>query len=269
MIRPFTIACAVFAAGSGLFLYTKKHETTVLDQNITSIVQETQRVRGQTAMLRTEWALLNQPDRLNRLAARFVPDLHPMEPNQFIRLTSLESRLPAPGSKPAPADPRETLHDVVNRAAEAAHLPLPSAALPPAHQDSPQFVAKAERPTPPAKNTASKVVLAKIAPKSASPHMPRVHTPDIQIASASQRPAATVARTRAEHSEPVPSVRFVNYHESRPAPIMVAAWHPQALPHTVHAAAHDTEIHPHTRHASYSSLARADDALPAPVPLAN
>lgn len=105
MIRPFTALCVLLAGASGLYLYTEKHRTTVLDQQISRIVQDTQHIRERTAMLRAEWALLNQPDRLQTLATRFLPDLHPMAPEQFVQMASLVRRLPdvaAPAPVPAP-----------------------------------------------------------------------------------------------------------------------------------------------------------------------
>lgn len=93
--RPFTCCCAVLAIASGFFLYTKKHQTTLLDQQISKIVADTQRVRSQTAMLRTEWALENQPERLTRLAEQHLTGLHPMEPSQFVRMADLDKHLPA------------------------------------------------------------------------------------------------------------------------------------------------------------------------------
>ena len=119
MIRPFTILCALLAGGSGMFLYTKKHETTVLDQHITTVVQKTERVRQQTAMLRTQWALLNQPDRLSALSTRFLGQLHPMAPTQYVRLASMIDALPAPSTKPAFRDPRESLSVAVSNAPSA------------------------------------------------------------------------------------------------------------------------------------------------------
>lgn len=93
--RPFTCCCAVLAIASGFFLYTKKHQTTLLDQQISKIVSDTQRVRAQTAMLRTEWALENHPERLTHLAEQHLTGLHPMEPSQFVRMADLEKHLPA------------------------------------------------------------------------------------------------------------------------------------------------------------------------------
>ncbi|EHH68644.1 cell division protein FtsL [Gluconobacter morbifer] len=271
MIRPFTIACAVLTAGSGLFLYTKKHETTVLDQKITKIVQDTQRIRGQTAMLRTEWALLNQPDRLNTLATRFLPDLHPMEPDQFIRMATLEARLPAPGSKAAPADPRESLHEVVNRAAAEAHQPLPAPA--------PHVAPAPSRPVVVASATLPPALPRPVAARSAPQHAARLHADrmaqhdaDTRLAAETARPYSSYGRT---HTDGTPTVHMVSYRENRLAPMMVAAWHPQSIAHKVRPAtatvssAHLTEDRVRPSHRPMSALASADDALPAPVPLAN
>lgn len=272
MIRPFTIACAVLAAGSGLFLYTKKHETTVLDQKITKIVQETQKVRSQTAMLRTEWALLNQPDRLNVLAARFVPDLHPMTPDQFVRMASVESRLPAPGSRPTPADPREGLHEVVNRAATEAHLPLPAApvthpVVPVTH--APVIAAAAPQPLP----ATPRIVTAKAVaiPRPVHPRADRiVHSPDTELASAATtRPV--VPHLSTGRSDVTPSVRLVSYHGTRPTPVVATAWHSQPV-HQVREASLTRvaeEERPRVRHHASSALGNDGDALPPPVPLAN
>jgi len=102
MIRPFTCVCALLAGASGLYLYSEKHQTTLLDQQISKIVSDTQHTRERTAMLRAEWALLNQPDRLQGLATRFLPQLQAMAPTQFVQLASLEKRLPAVGPETPP-----------------------------------------------------------------------------------------------------------------------------------------------------------------------
>ena len=48
-------------------------------------------------MLRAEWALLNQPDRLQTLAAKFLPQLQPMAPTQFVQVAELDKHLPSEG----------------------------------------------------------------------------------------------------------------------------------------------------------------------------
>ena len=94
IIRPLTLFCSVLACLSGMILYTQKHKTTVLDHQIAKIVHDTERLKARTAMLRTEWTLLNQPDRLKTLANNFLPKLHPLAPTQFVQMSSLLNVLP-------------------------------------------------------------------------------------------------------------------------------------------------------------------------------
>ncbi|MBE7729364.1 ABC transporter permease, partial [Komagataeibacter sp. FXV3] len=98
MSRFVTLFFAVVAAVSGLFLYNKKQQTTALDHQIAQIVEQTEHVRSQTAMLRAEWAMLNQPDRLGTLASRYDKGLQPVTPGQFVQMSALASHMPAPGS---------------------------------------------------------------------------------------------------------------------------------------------------------------------------
>ncbi|NVN05865.1 hypothetical protein HW509_09685 [Asaia spathodeae] len=203
MIRPFTIFCALLAGGSGMFLYTKKHETTVLDQHITTVVQKTERVRQQTAMLRTQWALLNQPDRLSALSTRFLGQLHPMAPTQYVRLASMIDSLPAPSTKPAFRDPRESLSVAVSNAPAAApatvaaprapeqRAPEPKASVAPAPRDNTSaLIASAEMPhhRPAPVGNPGAVIPAADAPVASAPR--------VALASATPR-VAPVARTAA------------------------------------------------------------------------
>ncbi|OUJ16816.1 hypothetical protein [Acetobacter sp. DsW_063] len=215
MIRYFTLLCAVSAGLSGLFLYSKKHQTTVLDQQISSIVSDTQHIRQQTAMLRTEWALLNQPDRLSRLAARFEPSLQPMTPRQFVRLSDLAGHLPAPGSVHAP-NPRDAISPgVIETHGEA--LALADAKAPVAQStetktSEPKALAKVEAPahTDVAQATAPHAATQVAAAQP--PAAPRAPRPATMLASV-ERPA--VASTQAVQSrntttlalDTVPTVR--------------------------------------------------------------
>ncbi|MCX5617893.1 hypothetical protein NQF86_04305 [Bombella sp. TMW 2.2543] len=131
MIRFVTLFCAAMAAGSGLFLYTKKHETLVLNQDIRKTVEDTRRVQQQTAILRTQWALLNQPDRLSALAQRVLPELSQVEPTQFVQLADLQKRLPAIDHRIIPPSPGHTVQPQPKKVSatpvEPAH-PVPAAA---------------------------------------------------------------------------------------------------------------------------------------------
>ncbi|MFT8611426.1 MAG: hypothetical protein ABF727_02130, partial [Gluconobacter oxydans] len=104
-------------------------------------------------------------------------------------------------------------------------------------------------------------------PAAAPAHVSHARSADMQIASAAPR---TVSAPVHAHADSAPSVRLVNYRESHPAPLMVAAWHPQTV-HVSHSAASTrvAEEQPRTHHTQLSALGNANDALPAPVPLAN
>ncbi|MFT9418594.1 hypothetical protein [Acetobacter sp.] len=144
--RPFTCCCAVLAIASGFFLYAKKHQTTLLDQQISAIVSETEHVRGQTAMLRTEWALENQPERLAALAVKHAAYLQSMNPTQFVRMADLAQHLPDVVHEPVavaqtstPAQSAQTAQSSKPAAAQpSTPVAVTSSSAAPAHQPPPQ-----------------------------------------------------------------------------------------------------------------------------------
>ena len=97
MIRPLTCLCMLLAGGSGLYLYQEKHRTSLLDREITRTIRASEAAHERTGLLRAEWALLNEPGRLQGLADRFLA-LHAMSPSQFVPTAELASRLPAPSA---------------------------------------------------------------------------------------------------------------------------------------------------------------------------
>jgi hypothetical protein len=94
MIRPLTCICFLMASGSGLYLYQSKHAAQLLDRTIEKTVHDTDLVREQTRALRTEWTLLNEPERLRQLADLYLPTLKSVAPGQFTSMADLDSRLP-------------------------------------------------------------------------------------------------------------------------------------------------------------------------------
>ncbi len=182
MIRPFTCLCMMLAAGAGLYLYQEKHRAQVLDREIMRVVKATDVARERTGMLRAEWALLNEPERLAALAERHLA-LKPLSPGQFVQLADLASRLPAPvipGSPEvamddaAPLEPTTAL--VVH---EPAPLPLPASA-PPA-LSSPASVPQTAAPSMVAPPPAALTKLATLA-------KPASAVPTVQIASPAKPP---------------------------------------------------------------------------------
>lgn len=245
MIRPYTIFCVILAGASGLFLYSKKHQTNVLDQNIRTIVQHTNNIRQQTAMLQSQWALLNQPDRLQALSARFLTGLTPMAPEQYKRLSTAIASLPRPGS----AAPQ---HDLMIAAAAptAPHTPEPSRVVQPA----PVQLARLSETAPAADLASHHVVTDR--PQRSAPAM-------------------------LEHVEPVArahvssSVRYATYHGARAVATPAMAWRSATGGPLLNASRSSrtdtapTRYAPPQRRGNQSAFALADDALPPPMPLAD
>jgi hypothetical protein len=75
----------------------------VLDRQIESTVRATQAARERTGVIKAEWTLLNDPERLGQLAAQFLP-LKTVTPGQFTTMAELDNRLPP---IPAPDEPSE------------------------------------------------------------------------------------------------------------------------------------------------------------------
>lgn len=134
MIRPFTIVCFLAFAGAGAWMYQVKHHVATFDRELRDVRRQTEQARERISILRAEWALLNEPDRLRQVATRHLP-LEPMQPTQFARLPEMERRLPQvvafagqPNLFAAPEAPRPA-GSVMVAAAQVAP-PAPSARTP-------------------------------------------------------------------------------------------------------------------------------------------
>ena len=190
MIRPVSLVSLIAAAGAGLYLYQVKHSVSMLDRELREVNRQTEVVRERTQILRAEWALLNEPDRLRQVAQRHLA-LEPMAPAQFIREAELERRLP--NARPFAGPP--SLFgpvEVPAKAPEAIMVPEPVAAAP-----APQVVAsQAPAPRsaavepPPRLNAA---VTSSPAPRPAPPPAPPRVTPAMHVTPAAPPPPAIVA----------------------------------------------------------------------------
>jgi hypothetical protein len=140
MIRPLTLICLAAAFGSGMYLYTEKHRAILLDRDIAHAIRGTEAARERTGLLRAEWALLNDPGRLQEMSDKYL-QLKPMAPGQFVQLADLSTRLPA---VPPPA-PAGTTDDAAPADAPVVADDAPAASPAPA-PEAPALVAKAEPP---------------------------------------------------------------------------------------------------------------------------
>ena len=93
MIRPASFLCFCAFAAAGAWLYNVKHQVASYDKELRDIRRQIEQTRDRTMILRAEWALLNEPDRLRQVAMRHLP-LEPMQPQQFARLPEMDRRLP-------------------------------------------------------------------------------------------------------------------------------------------------------------------------------
>ena len=190
MIRPLTLVSLIAAAVAGLHLYQVKHSVSMLDRELREVNRQTEVVRERTQILRAEWALLNEPDRLRQVAQRHLA-LEPMAPAQFIREAELERRLPAARAFAGPPSlfgPPELPPSVP----EALMVPSPVAAAPaalaPARPEPPPRQAQTDPPP-----RLSAAVTPSPAPRPAPPPAPPRVTPALHVAPAAPPPPAIVA----------------------------------------------------------------------------
>jgi hypothetical protein len=164
MIRPLTFLCMLAAVGSGLYLYTEKHSAELLDRQITKTVHGTQAARERSGLLRAEWALLNEPGRLQTMADQYLA-LKPMAPTQFVQMADLGGRLPA---VIVPSTEQTAPTDEDSAASDAAPVPAPAD---PGLGEAPKPAADTVAAKPAAKPATPAHATAKLVAK-ATPHKP-------------------------------------------------------------------------------------------------
>lgn len=191
MIRPLTLVSLIVAAGAGLHLYQVKHSVSMLDRELREVNRQTEVVRERTQVLRAEWALLNEPDRLRQVAQRHLA-LEPMAPTQFIRDAELERRLPAarpfagPPSLFGPPEVPPSVPEALMVPSPVAVAPAPPAAAV-ARSEAPPRQAQAEPPP-----RLSAAMAPPPAPRPAPPPAPPRVTPALHVAPAAPPPPAVV-----------------------------------------------------------------------------
>jgi hypothetical protein len=203
MIRPFTILCFAAFAGAGAWLYHVKHEVTTLDRDLREVWRQTEQARDRTAILRAEWAMLNEPDRLRQVAQRHLT-LEPMQPHQFTRLPDAVRRLPQAIAFAGPPNlfvPERSRHGAEVMLA-AAQMPAPIAGADAAEVDA--------LPPPPPAAPPMMLAAARIAeaPIRAAPARPAATAETLRgdEAPAPQALAATLAAQQAVPRRAAPPV---------------------------------------------------------------
>jgi hypothetical protein len=107
MIRPTTLLWIGLAGAVGFGLFQLKHEVQALEDEMfrlnRAVIAEQQAIH----VLKAEWSYINQPQRLQSLAARHL-DLQPMKPAQLGTLSALPLRGEPAVPVAAPAKPPQS-----------------------------------------------------------------------------------------------------------------------------------------------------------------
>ena len=230
MIRPLTCICLLLAGGSGLYLYQSKHRAQMLDREIERTLKAADAARDRIGVLRGEWALLNEPERLAALSQSHL-GLKSLAPSQFVTAAELGLRLPPPappGTIYTPDDPEPAV-----QAVDAMPTP-PVPVAPPASSAQPTSTEPASnQPTSNQPGQARAVLMAMRPPTAAS------FRPPSQVASIQQPQAAPLPPPQPVSAHPVlaPVVNVSTTTAStakpalpRPTPVPSAITAPRAAP---------------------------------------
>jgi cell division protein FtsL len=95
MIRPGTVIWLLLIVIVGFTLFQVKYEVMQQEETLAKLNAQITEGRERLRVLDAEWAYLTRPDRLNRLAARYL-DLQPMSAAQIVDLAAIPERADAP-----------------------------------------------------------------------------------------------------------------------------------------------------------------------------
>jgi cell division protein FtsL len=143
MLRFFNICLSLALVVLAYVIYQVKYDTRSLDVDIASLSKDIEAERDSVAVLRAEWSLLNRPERIERLAEKYL-DLAPPKPQQML---ALETASPgdldrASAALAAPSPP------VVPAVAKAPAKPAFKPAQAPSLAQKPAKSVKAAKPAP-------------------------------------------------------------------------------------------------------------------------
>lgn len=114
MMRPISLICMLLAIGSGLYLYRVKYRAQMLDREINLTLKSADDLRARAALLRADYALLNDPIRLQELVDQHL-SLKTTQPTQFTTLADFERRLPPVGIAPPEPQPEPDIPAAIIR----------------------------------------------------------------------------------------------------------------------------------------------------------
>jgi cell division protein FtsL len=89
MLRFVNVCLVLCLVALAYVIYEVKYESRALDAEIAALQKDIEVERDAVAVLRTEWSLLNRPERIERLAEKYLK-LAPAKPNQLVTLDTLK-----------------------------------------------------------------------------------------------------------------------------------------------------------------------------------
>jgi cell division protein FtsL len=134
MLRFVNICLVLGLVALAYVIYQVKYETRGLDAEIASLTKKIDEERDAIAVLRAEWSLLNRPERIERLAKKYLK-LAPAKPVQLLTVDSVTERdfdrarleVAAPAAKPNRPAPKQPMS--APGKTDAAAAPWPEAEI--------------------------------------------------------------------------------------------------------------------------------------------
>jgi cell division protein FtsL len=88
MLRFVNICLVLGLVALAYVIYEVKYEARGLDEGIAGLKKDIESERDAVAVLRAEWSLLNRPERIQRLAEKYLK-LAPAQPHQLVTLDTV------------------------------------------------------------------------------------------------------------------------------------------------------------------------------------
>ena len=91
MLRFVNVCLVLGLVALAYVIYQVKYEARALDEEIVSLGKQVDQERDALAVLRAEWSLLNRPERIERLAQKYLK-LAPTQPRQLVTVDTVSDR---------------------------------------------------------------------------------------------------------------------------------------------------------------------------------
>ena len=91
MLRFVNVCLVLGLVALAYVIYQVKYETRAFDAEIASLTKKIDEERDAIAVLRAEWSLLNRPERIERLAKKYLK-LAPAKPFQLVTVDTVSDR---------------------------------------------------------------------------------------------------------------------------------------------------------------------------------